>query len=142
MKIALGYDHTSALLKDVVLAHLENYDVTDFGSSPEYPAGALAVAKSVAATEHDLGILLCGTGVGMCIAANKVRGARAVVCSEPYSARLSRQHNNAQILCLGARVIGTELAKLIIDEFLSAQFEGGRHATRVDTFMEYENITH
>ena len=141
MKLAIGYDHTSSLLKDAVLEHIstrEGITIKDFGSSPDYPAGALAVAKSIASGEFTHGILLCGTGAGMCIAANKVRGVRAVVCSEPYTARLSREHNDAHILCIGARVVGTELAKMIVDAFIDAVPEGGRHQKRVETFMAFE----
>ena len=87
----------------------------------------------------DLGILICGTGVGISLAANKVKGIRAVVCSEPYSAKLSRQHNNTNILAFGARVIGIEMAKMIVDEWLNAEFLGGRHQTRVDMIMDIEN---
>ena len=87
----------------------------------------------------DCGICICGTGVGISLAANKVRGIRAVVCSEPYSAKLSKQHNNTNVLCFGARVIGIELAKMIIDAWLGAEFEGGRHATRVGMIMDIEN---
>jgi ribose 5-phosphate isomerase B len=85
-----------------------------------------------------LGFLLCGTGAGMSIAANKVRGIRAVACSEPYTARLTREHNDTHILCIGARVVGTELAKMIVDAFLDAEFEGGRHRVRVEKFMAFE----
>lgn len=94
--------------------------------------------EPVAAGEVDLGILICGTGVGISLAANKVKGIRAVVCSEPYSARLSKQHNNTNILCFGARVIGIEMAKMIIEEWLNAEFEGGRHQERVDMIMAIE----
>ena len=102
--------------------------------------GALWVdsARLVAAGDVDLGILICGTGVGISLAANKVKGIRAVVCSEPYSAKLSRQHNNTNILAFGARVIGIEMAKMIVDEWLNAEFMGGRHQTRVDMIMEIE----
>ena len=86
----------------------------------------------------DCGICICGTGVGISLAANKVQGIRAVVCSEPYSAKLSKQHNNTNVLCFGARVIGIELAKMIIDAWLGAEFEGGRHATRVGMIMDIE----
>ncbi|MCL1862136.1 MAG: ribose 5-phosphate isomerase B [Defluviitaleaceae bacterium] len=144
MKIALGYDHTASLLKDAVMEYLttrKDVTVTDFGASPEYPEGALAVAKSIAAGEHELGILLCGTGAGMSIAANKVRGIRAVACSEPYTAKLTREHNNTHIICIGARVVGTELAKMVVAAFLDAVPEGGRHAKRVETFMAYEANT-
>lgn len=142
MKIAIANDHTAAQLKEAVLLLLaeRGAEVKDFGSFAEYPEGALAAAKSIAAGENDLGILLCGTGAGMCYAANKVRGIRAVVCSEPYTARLSRQHNDAHILCIGARVVGTELAKMIVDAFLNAEFEGGRHQKRVEMFMAFEDI--
>jgi ribose 5-phosphate isomerase B len=143
MKIAIGYDHTSTGLKEAITEHLQqkqNITITDFGSSPEYPDGALTVSKSITKGEHQLGILLCGTGAGMCYAANKVRGIRAVVCSEPYTARLSREHNDAHILCIGARVVGPELAKMIVDAFLEAKFEGGRHQARVDKFMAFENM--
>jgi len=144
MKIVITNDHTSLELKNAIMAHLKekNFKVTDLGSQGEkaadYPEYALSAAKGIASGEYDLGIFLCGTGVGMCIAANKVRGIRAVVCSEPYTARLSREHNNAQILCIGARVVGSELAKTIVDAFLEAKFEGGRHQTRVEMFMAFE----
>jgi ribose 5-phosphate isomerase B len=144
MKIVITNDHTSHELKNAITAHLneKNISVTDLGSQGEkaadYPEYALAAAKKIAEGEFALGIFLCGTGVGMCIAANKIRGIRAVVCSEPYTARLSREHNDAQILCIGARVVGTELAKEIVDAFLNANFEGGRHKTRVDMFMAFE----
>ncbi len=92
----------------------------------------------MASGEVDFGIAICGTGLGISLAANKVHGIRAAVCSEPYTARLSRQHNNANILAFGSRVIGIELAKMIIDEFLGAEFEGGRHQRRVDMIMDVE----
>ena len=98
-----------------------------------------AVAEAVRDKKVDCGICICGTGVGISLAANKVRGIRAVVCSEPYSAKLSKQHNNTNVLCFGARVIGIELAKMIIDAWLEAEFEGGRHATRVGMIMDIEN---
>jgi ribose 5-phosphate isomerase B len=137
VKILITNDHTSIELKTAIIAHLaeKKISVTDIGANEkgtDYPVYAFAAAEKIASGEFDLGILLCGTGAGMCIAANKVRGIRAVVCSEPYTARLSREHNNAQILCIGARVVGSELAKLIVDEFLKAEFEGGRHQARVD----------
>ena len=87
----------------------------------------------------DLGILICGTGVGISLAANKVKGIRACVCSEPFSAKLSKMHNDTNILAFGARVVGSELAKMIVDEWLGAKFEGGRHQRRVDQIMEIEN---
>ena len=119
------------------------YEVINYGTdsteSCDYPVYGEKVGQAVASKEVDLGILICGTGVGISLAANKVKGIRAVVCSEPYSARLSRQHNNTNILALGARVVGIELAKMIIEEWLNAEFEGGRHQRRVDMIMDIEN---
>jgi ribose 5-phosphate isomerase B len=123
-------------MKQILAGHIGGHEVVDMGSNGEkgtdYPVYAKAAAKAIAAGEADLAILLCGTGAGMCIAANKVAGVRAVVCSEPYTARLSREHNNAQVLCIGARVVGAELAKAIVDAFLQGEFEGGRHLARVE----------
>jgi ribose 5-phosphate isomerase B len=143
MRIAISNDHAANELKESLVAHLtaKNIAVTDLFpmlEKSDYPAYALAVADAVADGDYDFGILLCGTGAGMCMTANKVRGIRAVVCSEPYTARLSREHNNAQILCMGARVVGTELAKAIADAFLDANFEGGRHQPRVEMIMRTE----
>ena len=131
MKIGIGNDHAAVDMKNQVVEYLEGK-----GYDPEYGE---KVGRAVAAGDVDLGILICGTGVGISLAANKVKGVRAVVCSEPYSAKLSRQHNNTNILAFGARVIGIELAKMIIDEWLSAEFEGGRHQTRVDMITAIEN---
>ena len=142
--IALGSDHVGFELKEPVKAHLEarGIEFRDFGSfssqRTDYPVYARLVARAVVAGECARGILFCGTGVGISIAANKVRGIRAVVCSEPYSAKLSRQHNDTNVLCLGSRVVGLELAKMIIDEWLAADFEGGRHANRVRMIGEIE----
>jgi len=143
--IALGSDHVGFELKEPLKAYLEERGIAtrDFGSFSsqwtDYPLYARIVARAVAAGECDRGILFCGTGVGISIAANKVRGIRAVVCSEPYSAKLSRQHNDTNILCLGSRVVGLELAKMIVDEWLAAEFEGGRHANRVRMIGEIES---
>lgn len=143
--IALGSDHVGFELKEPIRRHLEERGIAlrDLGTfsreRTDYPAYARLVAKAVAAGECERGILFCGTGVGISIAANKVRGIRAVVCSEPYSARLSRQHNDTNILCLGSRVVGLELAKMIVDEWLAARFEGGRHAARVSMIAEIES---
>ncbi len=103
-----------------------------------YPEYGLAVAEAIKRGEVEKGVLICGTGIGISLAANKVPGIRAAVCSEPYSARLTVQHNNANIIAMGARVVGSELAKMIVDEFFSAQFEGGRHAMRVDMITDIE----
>lgn len=144
MKIAIGSDHAGYELKDFLKKHMEEKGlvVTDLGGhAPEaidYPLVGQRVAAGVVAGEYDLGVLICGTGVGISIAANKVRGVRAVVCSEPYSAVMARRHNNSNILALGARVVGTELAAMILDQWLAAEFEGGRHARRVGLMEETE----
>ena len=145
MKIGIGNDQAAVDMKKEVVAFLEEkgYEVVNFGTdtkdSCHYPEYGRKVAEAVAAKEVDLGILICGTGVGISLAANKVKGIRAVVCSEPYSAKLSRQHNNTNVLAFGARVIGIELAKMIIEEWLDAEFMGGRHQDRIDMIMEIEN---
>ena len=143
-KLAIGNDHVAVGMKQELKAYLEEkgYEVinvgTDSSESFHYPISGYKVAKMVAAGEVDGGILICGTGVGISLAANKVKGIRCCVCSEPYSAKLSKQHNNSNIIAFGARVIGIEMAKMIVDEWLNAEFMGGRHQTRVDMFMEIE----
>jgi len=116
--------------------------VKDFGTenttASNYPDIAETVANAVASGECERAVLICGTGVGMSIAANKVKGIRAVCCSEPFSAKMSKEHNNANILCFGARVIGTEMAKMLVDAWYDAEFQGGRHQTRVDMMMDIE----
>ena len=145
MKIGIGNDHSAVEMKREVMKFLQDlgYEVVNYGTdsteSCNYPVYGEKVARAVVAKEVDLGIVICGTGVGISLAANKVKGIRAVVCSEPYSARLSRQHNNTNILAFGARVVGIELAKMIIEEWLNAEFEGGRHQRRVDMIMDIEN---
>ena len=124
-------------MKQQVVAYLKEkgYDVVNYGTdsteSCDYPVYGEKIGHAVVSGEVDFGIAICGTGLGISLAANKVHGIRAAVCSEPYTARLSRQHNNANVLAFGSRVIGIELAKMIIDEFLGAEFEGGRHQRRV-----------
>ena len=145
MKIGIGNDHAALEMKNQVMEYLEEkgYEVINYGTntpqSCNYPEFGEKVGRAVVSGEVDCGILICGTGVGISLAANKVKGVRAVVCSEPYSAKLSKQHNNTNILAFGARVVGIELAKMIIDEWLGAEFEGGRHQTRVDMIMAIEN---
>lgn len=145
MKIGIGNDHAAVDMKKEVVEFLKEkgYEVVNFGTdakeSCHYPEYGRKVAEAVAAKEVDLGILICGTGVGISLAANKVKGIRAVVCSEPYSAKLSRQHNNTNVLAFGARVVGSELAKMIIEEWLDAEFMGGRHQDRIDMIMAIEN---
>ena len=136
--IALGSDHAAFEYKELVKAYLleKGFEVEDFGTYSldrvDYPVIGEAVARAVAEGKYERGIIFCGTGIGISISANKVPGIRCVVCSEPYSARLSRQHNDTNVLALGARVVGIELAKMIIDIWLETPFEGGRHQRRVD----------
>ncbi|BBM35348.1 ribose 5-phosphate isomerase B [Pseudoleptotrichia goodfellowii] len=138
MKIAIGSDHVGLELKPVIVEYLKElgHEVEDFGAyskeRTDYPIYGEKVAKAVIEGNYDCGIVMCGTGVGISIAANKIKGIRAVVCSEPYSAKLSKEHNNTNILAFGSRVIGSELAKMIVKEWLEAEFEGGRHANRVN----------
>ena len=145
MHIAIANDHAAIELKQELTTWLQSqgHTVEDFGCAADekldYPIAAQRVTQAVLENNGTLGILLCGTGVGISIAANKVRGIRACCCSEPYSAMLSRQHNNSNILCMGARVVGPELAKMITEAWLNAEFEGGRHATRVNMIMEIES---
>ena len=144
MKIGIANDHAAVEMKQQVVAYLKEkgYDVVNYGTdsteSCDYPVYGEKIGHAVVSGEVDFGIAICGTGLGISLAANKVHGIRAAVCSEPYTARLSRQHNNANVLAFGSRVIGIELAKMIIDEFLGAEFEGGRHQRRVDMIMDVE----
>ena len=144
MKIGIGNDHSALELKAEIIDFLKEkgHEVVDYGTnSPEscdYPIYGEKVARAVAAGEVEKGILICGTGLGISLAANKVEGIRAVVCSEPFTAKMSRAHNNCNILALGARVVGAELAKMIVDTWLSTEFEGGRHQRRVDMIMDIE----
>ena len=145
MKIGIGNDHTAVEYKRIIAQYIRDtygYNVVNYGTdsadSFDYPIAGEAVANAVAKGEVDLGIAICGTGIGISLAANKVRGIRCAVCSEPYSAKLSRQHNNSNMLAFGARVVGIELAKMIVDAWLTASFEGGRHQRRVDMIMDIE----
>lgn len=146
MKIALACDHTGVEMKNAFKPMLEEMGYTwqDFGNmetvgGDDYPLFGWRAATAVAAGECDLGIVVCGTGVGIGLAANKVKGIRCVICSEPYSAELARRHNNANMLAMGARVVGVELAKMIVRAYLNASFEGGRHARRVGMITAIEN---
>ncbi|MCL2882563.1 MAG: ribose 5-phosphate isomerase B [Coriobacteriia bacterium] len=145
MKLALGADHGGAEQKEALRTHLEaqGYEILDFGTkrsdeSVDYPDYALAVAHAVAAGEADLGILVCGTGIGMAIAANKVRGIRAATVTDVDAARLARQHNNANILALSGRFTPLTVNIEIIEAYLSAEFEGGRHQQRLDKIAAAE----
>ncbi|MGF0031702.1 ribose 5-phosphate isomerase B [Bariatricus sp. SGI.154] len=145
MKIGIGNDHSAVDMKNEIVKYLEElgYEVVNYGTdtheSCHYPIYGEKVARAVVAKEVDLGILICGTGVGISLAANKVKGIRAAVCSEPCTARFTRQHNDSNILAFGARIIGIETAKEIVKAWLDAEFEGGRHQTRVDMIMALEN---
>ena len=144
MKIALGSDHGGLKLKKHIIMHLEskNIQVKDFGTyteeSCDYPDYALKVASEVVANNFELGILICGTGIGIGIAANKVPGIRAALCNDTFSAHAAREHNNANILTMGERVIGTGLALDIVDTFINAEFQGDRHQKRIDKITEIE----
>lgn len=142
--IAIGSDHGGFDLKEEIRGYLEENGIAykDFGCfSPEsidYADVAYPVAKAVAAGEYEKGILCCGTGIGISIAANKVKGIRAACCSDCFSAKLTRQHNDANILCMGGRVVGAGLAIMMVDLFLNTTFEGGRHQTRIDKIARIE----
>jgi ribose 5-phosphate isomerase B len=148
VRVHIGSDHAGYLLKEQVKAHLlaQGHDVTDAGpdseDSVDYPLYAGPVARAVAAKDADFGILVCGTGLGMEIAANKVHGVRAVQISDPEFAKLARMHNNANVLTLAGRYTTADAAAAIVDTFLATPFEGGRHARRVDEIADIENGTH
>ena len=145
MKIGIGNDHSAVEMKQEISKYLQSkgYEIVNYGTdstdSYPYPTAALNVAHAVVENKVDCGILICGTGIGIGIAANKVKGIRCATCSEPYSAKLSKMHNNSNILSFGARVVGVELAKMIVDSWLEAEFEGGRHAQRVQMIQDIEN---
>lgn len=145
MKIAIGCDHGGFEHKNAIAEHLKErgFSVTDFGiyesKSVDYPEIALKVANSVVSGENALGILVCGTGIGMSMAANKVNGIRAAAVSDHFSAKYTRLHNNANILCLGGRVIGVGTALELADLFVDTEYEGGRHQKRIDMITEIEN---
>ncbi len=145
MKIAIGCDHVGYELKKRVIDHLteKGHEVVDFGTNStertDYPIYGEKAANAVASGECDRGIVICGTGIGISISANKVKGIRCVVCSEPYSALLSRQHNDTNMLAFGSRVVGGDLALMIVDAWLSGEYEGGRHARRVQMISDIES---
>lgn len=145
MKIAIGSDHGGFRLKGEIIEHLKNKNAefTDFGTfnedSCDYPDVALKIAEEVAQKNFDFGILVCGTGIGIGIAANKVPGIRAALCSDTFSAHATREHNDANILTIGQRVVGTGLALDIVDIFLNTKFQGDRHQKRIDKITEIEN---
>jgi ribose 5-phosphate isomerase B len=144
MKLAIGCDHVAVELKKIMIDHFEEngHEVIDVGTNStertHYPIYANLVCNLVQKKEVDKGILICGTGIGMSIAANKHRGIRAVACSDTFSAKASREHNDTNVLCFGSRVVGQGLACDIADTFLGAEFEGGRHQIRVDMLNDIE----
>ena len=145
MKIAIGNDHAALELKNHIVDYLvkEGHEVVNFGTdtpaSTDYPIYGARVAHAVANGECERGIVICGTGIGISISANKVKGIRCALCSEPVSAKLTRQHNDANILAMGARIIGPAMAEEIVHTFLTTEFEGGRHSRRVDLITKLEN---
>ena len=144
-KLVIGCDHAAPELKAIVRDHLieRGFDVTDVGThttdSCNYPDYAHALCEKIQSGECELGILICGTGIGMSMAANKHKGIRAACCSDTFSARLTRLHNDANVLCFGARVVGQGLAIDLADIFVDTEFEGGKHKTRIDMFAAIEN---
>lgn len=145
MRIVLSSDHAAIEMRQAIAVHIaaKGHEVTDIGpasgESTDYPARGEAAARHVAAGKADLGIILCGTGQGIMMAANKVKGIRCGVCSETFSARMIREHNDANMLAMGARVIGDSLALDIVDAFLTTDFGGGRHGRRVDMIKAIED---
>ena len=145
MKIVLGCDHGGLEHKNAIKEHLvsRGFEVLDHGIyetvSVDYPDIAVKVCKSILEGDGELGILVCGTGIGMSLAANKFKGIRAAACSEHFSAKYTRLHNNSNILCLGGRVIGVGTALELVDLFVDTPFEGGRHQKRIDKISEIEN---
>ena len=144
MKIAIGCDHGAFDLKNAVVKHLQGkgYEVADFGcyslDSCDYPDFAAAAANAVASGECEKGIVLCTTGIGISIAANKVKGIRCALLSDPLSARMTREHNDTNMMAMGAAIVGEMLGLQIVDTWLGTEFEGGRHARRVEKLMSYE----
>ena len=145
MKLAIGSDHGGFELKTLIIKYLNElgYEVEDFGcystDSADYPAIALPLSEAVAAGKFEKGILICGTGIGMSIAANKVRGIRCALCGDCLSARLTREHNDSNVLAMGARIIGPEMAKEIVRVWLGTAFTGKHHAKRIDLISDFEN---
>ncbi len=142
--IAIGSDHGGFELKGHIIAHLkeQGIEVKDFGTytedSVDYPDCAKPVCEAVLSGEYERGILICGTGIGISMAANKFHGIRAALCTNVFSAKMAKEHNNANIICLGGRVTGIGLADMIVDTFLEARFQGGRHQSRIDKIHDIE----
>lgn len=144
MKLLLGSDHGGIHLKEHIKKYLadKGYEITDVGTysedSCDYPDYAAKLCGELVKGTAEKGILICGTGIGISIAANKCKGIRAAVCNDVYSAKMSREHNNANVLCMGERIVGVGVAELIVDTWLNTEFAGGRHARRVDKIMALE----
>lgn len=144
MKIAIGCDHAAYIFKEEIKAYLtaKGHELIDKGcysaERADYPDHGIAVGEAVASGECERGVVICGSGIGISIAANKVKGIRCALCSEPLSARLSREHNDANVLAMGARLIGVEMGKAIVDAWMAADFEGGRHSGRIAKISDYE----
>lgn len=148
MKIGFGCDHAAIDLKNSMIEYMQEkgYECVDYGTNVvdgeivkcQYPDKGRQVGEAVVRGDVDYAVLMCGTGIGISISANKVPGVRAAVCSEPYSARMTKLHNDANIIAFGARVVGDEMAKMILDEFFGNEFEGGRHAERVEIISKIE----
>lgn len=145
MKIGIGNDHAAVEMKNAIKAYLEElgHEVVNYGTdtteSCDYPEYGRKVGEAVAAGEVDCAVLICGTGVGISIAANKVKGVRAAVCSDVTTAHLVKEHNDANIIAFGARIVGVEKAKDIVKAYLDAEYQGGRHQRRIDMIHEIEN---
>lgn len=148
MKLAIASDHGGYALKEAMKKHLKSQNIafvdcgTDSEDSCDYPVFAEKACRLVQQGEADFGVLICGTGIGMSITANKMNGIRAALCGETFSAHFTRAHNDANVLCMGARVTGAGLAEMILDEFLNTPFEGGRHQRRIDKIAEIERREH
>jgi len=146
MKIAIGNDHVGLDLTDELADYFKIKGITidHFGTFTtermNYPEVAFKVAEKVASGDYEQGVLICGTGLGMSLAANQVKGIRAVVCNDPYLATMARCHNNANIICFGSRAIGTEMAKNVLDNWFDAKYEGGRHQIRVEMIKNYKDL--
>ncbi|MDD6214645.1 MAG: ribose 5-phosphate isomerase B [Firmicutes bacterium] len=142
--LAIGCDHGGLELKNHIIAHLKEQGIEckDFGTydenSCDYPDIAENVCGAITSGECESGILVCGTGIGMSIAANKIKGIRAALCTDVYSAKMTKQHNNSNVICLGGRVTGRELAFMIVDTWISEKFQGGRHQNRIDKISKLE----
>lgn len=146
MKIGIGNDHVAVDYKNEIKRYIEEkygYEVINYGTDStdrfNYPESALKVGNAIVNKEIDLGILICGTGIGIGISANKIKGIRCAICSDVYSAKLSKEHNNTNILAFGSRVVGIEVAKMIVDTWLNSKYDGGRHQVRLNMIRDIEN---